>query len=144
MNHKDAIFSMCKNRELNYSPSWRYPSYFFNIQTTRITYLSKSINQIKMDEKEEAHSKGRILSVFKKKHCTWKNPRPSLVNPKRYLKSELIKGKKNFLNVTLLYERSTKRTKTRNQRFCNHYLANQDGEKGQTELSPPVFPISTL
>jgi len=41
---------MCKNWELNYSPSRRYPSSFFNIQTNGITDLSKSINKIKKDE----------------------------------------------------------------------------------------------
>lgn len=85
---------MCKNWELTYSPSRRYPSYFFNIQTIGITDLSKSINIIKKDEKEKAHSKESILSVLKKKYCTWKNPRHSFVNPKRYLKSELIKEEK--------------------------------------------------
>lgn len=47
MNHGGTIFSVCENWELNHFPSLRYASYAFGIQTTGITYLSKSISKIK-------------------------------------------------------------------------------------------------
>lgn len=80
---------MYKNWELNYSPSRRYPSCFFNIQTTRITDLSKSINKIKKDENIQRRESYQYL-----KRNIEPESQHSSANLKRDLKSEPIKEEK--------------------------------------------------
>lgn len=65
-NH-EGIFSTYQNEELNQSPSLRYASYFFIIQTIGIAYLSKSINKIK---KKKHIQRGKSYQSLKEKYCT--------------------------------------------------------------------------